>query len=91
MPAVIDDLKSVVAKVFGVNKHEVTLGSSPETIRRWDSLQHLLLVHELEKRFGVSIAMRETSKLSNVGDIVSLLESKGIRFVDQGIEYKKVS
>ena len=74
----IDDLRSVISKVFGVKKEAITTESSPETIARWDSLTHLILIHEIEKKFGINIATKEAIQFKNVAAIMTLLEQKGL-------------
>jgi acyl carrier protein len=42
----------------------------------WDSLNHIRLVLSVQKAFGVKFSALEISKLSNVEDLVRLVEAK---------------
>lgn len=51
--------------------------TSPDDVPRWDSLQHIALVHALEKTFGLSLSMDEMMELVDVGTIERLLKRRG--------------
>ena len=44
----------------------------------WDSLNHIILVVEIEMQLGVALSTDEIAHLDNVGEMVALLESKGV-------------
>jgi len=44
----------------------------------WDSLNHIILVVEIEMQLGVALSTDEIAHLNNVGEMVALLESKGV-------------
>ena len=45
----------------------------------WDSLKHIILVVEIEVQLGVVLTTDELAHLRNVGEMVTLLEQKGLR------------
>ncbi len=45
-------------------------------IDEWDSLTHIRLVLSVEKEFGVKFSAAEVGGLKNVGDFISLIQSK---------------
>ena len=47
-----------------------------EKIDNWDSLNHLRLVSEIEKKFQIKISSLEASKITDESKIVKLLERK---------------
>lgn len=51
--------------------------TSPDDVPRWDSLQHIALVHALETTFGFSLSMDEMMELDDVGAIERLLVRRG--------------
>lgn len=51
--------------------------TSPDDVPRWDSLQHIALVHAVEKTFGLSLSMDEMMELVDVGAIETLLKRRG--------------
>lgn len=44
----------------------------------WDSLNHIILVVEIEMQLGVTLSTDEIAHLNNIGEMVALLESKGV-------------
>ena len=42
-------------------------------IKQWDSLGHINLLLEIEKRFKVKFSMKEISELKNMKKIVAIL------------------
>jgi acyl carrier protein len=45
----------------------------------WDSLNHIILVVEIEMKLGVPLTTDELAQLSNVGELVTLLQQKGVQ------------
>jgi acyl carrier protein len=45
----------------------------------WDSLKHIILVVEIEVQLGVALTTDELAKLKNVGEMVTLLQQKGVQ------------
>jgi acyl carrier protein len=45
----------------------------------WDSLNHIILAVEIEMQLGVVLTTDELAHLGNVGDMVTLLQQKGVR------------
>ena len=65
----LDDVNTIVAKVFSIDESEVTDKSSPETIESWDSFNGLVLVDELETHFKIKFSISEITNVKNVADI----------------------
>ena len=69
-------VRELLVRVLGVPSESVT----PEMVRsqfeRWDSLNHLTLVMELEGEFGLSLTLDEMTALASVRDIIALVDSK---------------
>ena len=45
----------------------------------WDSLNHIILVVEIEMQLGVPLTTDELAHLRNVGELVTLLQQKGVQ------------
>jgi len=45
----------------------------------WDSLNHIILMVEIETQLGVALTTEELAHLRNVGDMVTLLQQKQAR------------
>lgn len=45
-----------MAQIFNIDIDKITAESSPESIRRWDSLKHMQLVLAIEDEFDITFA-----------------------------------
>lgn len=45
-------------------------------VENWDSLNHVYLIVEIEKAFGIKFTLAEVQSLKNVGGLVRLIADK---------------
>jgi len=74
--SIFEQVRGVAADLLGVPPERVTAESSPETLERWDSVQHLNLVLALEEKFGLRFNPEEMEQMHNIAGIASLVEDK---------------
>ena len=72
----IDEIKEVMADVFGIDKKIIEDFSSPETILNWDSLRHMNLILSLEKKFNIQFSPDEMMELLNFKLIYTIIKEK---------------
>ena len=76
------DRKEIADKTFGVfrkifgNQANINENSSAEEIEKWDSLNHILLIQELEKVFAMKFDLFEIIDLKDVQGIIGYILSK---------------
>lgn len=73
-------VKKVLGAVFSVSPEAIQLESSPDTIKAWDSLNHLKLVLALESEFDISFSEEQTVEIMSVELIKAVLSEHGIQF-----------
>jgi acyl carrier protein len=71
-------LHEVVARALKVPVASVDDSSSPETLRRWDSLRHLDLMTAIEAAYDTRFSPEEIISARSVGDVRRLLSEKGV-------------
>jgi acyl carrier protein len=71
-------LHDVVARALRVPVSSITDESSPETLRRWDSLHHLDVMTAIEDAYGVRFSTAEILRATSVAQIRRLLCEKGL-------------
>ncbi len=71
-------LHEVVARALRLPAASISDDSSPENLRRWDSLRHLELMTEIEEAYGVRFSTADMVRAKSVGLIRGLLREKGI-------------
>ena len=59
------------ASRLGVERSSLSLGTEYESIPEWDSVAHLRLVMEAEKRFGTSYQLEQIPSIKTLGDFLS--------------------
>ena len=74
------ELYQALNEVFRAVLEDDTLVLTPETtaddVAGWDSMNHIFIVVELEKRFGVKFQAAEMEELRNVGELAGLMRKK---------------
>ena len=76
MPQIYKKLNEVFRDVFGDDSISVNTQTTAADIEDWDSLNHITLIAAVEDEFGVKFTMGEVSSMSNVGDMVKIIESR---------------
>jgi acyl carrier protein len=71
-------LHEVVGRALNVAAASISDESSPETLRRWDSLRHLDLMNTIEDAYDVRFSTAEIIRARSVGDIRRLLHEKRV-------------
>jgi acyl carrier protein len=71
-------LCEVVGRALNVAVASISDESSPETLRRWDSLCHLDLMTTIEDAYDVRFSTAEIVQAKSVGDIRRMLREKGV-------------
>ena len=69
-------LTSIFQKVFNDNAIELSDELTANDIDKWDSLNHMLLISEIEEAFAIKFRLKDLNKMRNVGDMITIIESK---------------
>jgi len=72
----ITDKTLVVFRKIFENQANINENSSAEVIEKWDSLNHILLIQELEKVFAMKFDLFEIIDLKDVQGIIGYISSK---------------
>jgi acyl carrier protein len=73
---IYDKLNDIFQQVFDDDEIIVKSETVADDIEEWDSLMHITLVVSIEKEFSFKWQASEIEKLSNVGEMVSLILEK---------------
>jgi acyl carrier protein len=68
-------LGDVIEEVLG-RRVELRPETTAADVEGWDSVVHIMLVLSSERKFGVRFESSEIANAANVGEFVSLVESK---------------
>ena len=65
----LEILNGIFRKVLKRDNITLTESTTAHDVEGWDSLTNMVLLTEIEKKFGVRFTFREIVKLKNVGDL----------------------
>jgi acyl carrier protein len=71
-----DKIKQIMSAIFEIPAKDIEDNSSPDTIEKWDSLQHINLVSSLEEEFDIRLSDEEIIEMMNFGLIVYIIKQK---------------
>ena len=70
MSETLNKLESIFAEVLELNEITLEVGDTADDIEGWDSLNHIYIVVEIEKQFGIKFKSQQILVWKNVGDII---------------------
>ncbi|KAA8756266.1 acyl carrier protein [Paenibacillus sp. UASWS1643] len=68
-----DRVREIVSKILEVPISEINIDSKKEDFEKWDSLNQLNLIMELEAEFAVSIPMEEIANINSLKAILGVI------------------
>jgi acyl carrier protein len=71
-----EKLQTVFREIFDDDELDIHPQTTANDIDGWDSLTHVNLVINVEKRFGVKFRSSDIAKLKSVGDLSDLLSAQ---------------
>ena len=75
-PEILAKLTTIFHDIFDDPSLVIADQTTAEDVEEWDSVNHVLLVVEVERQFKVKFKTAEIETLRNVGDLVSLIAKK---------------
>lgn len=72
----LPELNEIFKTVFENSTLKISAQTSPKEIDNWDSMNHIILISEIENRFNVEFELDDLIAINNVGDILAVLQSK---------------
>lgn len=72
----LEILNGIFRKVLKRDNITLTEETTAHDVEGWDSLTNMVLLTEIEKKFGVRFTFREIVKLKNVGDLCQTILNK---------------
>ncbi len=73
---IVERLTLIFRKVF--NEKDLVLRDdlTANDVETWDSLTHMLMITEVENEFQIKFKLKDLNKMKQVGDLISIVESK---------------
>ncbi len=77
--AIYETLNHIFRETLGNDSLALTPQTTADDIPEWDSMNHIFLVVEVERSFGVKFQTAEMEELKDVGELVQLIRSKLVK------------
>jgi acyl carrier protein len=74
--ATLEQVQEAMQDVFDLDDLTIGPETSAEDIEEWDSLSHIRLIVAIERRMKIKFRNAELERLTNVGDLVKLIDTK---------------
>ncbi|HEX4146369.1 MAG TPA: acyl carrier protein [Pirellulales bacterium] len=71
-----EKLQGVFRDVFDDDELEINAQTTAADVEGWDSLAHVTLMINVEKRFGVKFRSSEVARLKRVGELMELINDQ---------------
>jgi acyl carrier protein len=72
----LNDLQRIFQIVLKKSDLVITPDLTAADVPEWDSLNHLLLITEVEKHFQIKFKLKELISMECVGDMIDLVKMK---------------
>lgn len=76
MEQILNDMTVIFRDVLDNDNIELKEETTAADIEDWDSLTHILLISEIEKKFGIKFTSIEITRFQNVGELANSILSK---------------
>jgi len=70
----LNELKQIISNAFDCDIEKIDDSSGPNCIEGWDSLGHFKLISQIEEKYNIMLTTNDIFKITNVGDIISILK-----------------
>lgn len=75
-PELYAGMNEIFRQVLDDDTITLTPAMTAEDVEGWDSMNHIFIVVEIEKRFGIKFQAAEMEELKNVGELAALVKQK---------------
>lgn len=69
-------LKKIFSEILKINVSQINEKISMKDLKEWDSMAHVRLIIETEKKFKIKINFQEAEKITSFKSFFKLLDSK---------------
>ncbi len=73
---IISSIQELMRIFFRDEALTISMSTSANDIDDWDSLNHMTLISEIEKKFNVQFEFFEIMDFENIGELVNSIQTK---------------
>jgi acyl carrier protein len=68
-----DEILKITKKIFKKTK-KINIHSNTKSISDWDSMNHIILIMEINKRYKINISLEDSVNINSIKNIVKILK-----------------
>jgi acyl carrier protein len=72
-------VQAIIADKLGVSPETVRVGSKASDLREWDSVNHIMIISDIEEAFDFKFRLEEIAEMDSVPKLVQAIDSRGAR------------
>lgn len=73
---IIEELQEIFREIFDDEDLVLSRETTADDIEDWDSLTHMQLIVEIEKKYNIKFTTAEIKKAANVGEFIDIIKGK---------------
>ena len=70
------DINEIIGIVFSVDGGALEDSDTPENVKLWDSMTHIIVLSSLEEEFGITFSDEEVADIHTIGEIRKAVTDK---------------
>jgi acyl carrier protein len=68
-----DEILKITKKIFKKTK-KINIHSNTKNISDWDSMNHIILIMEINKRYKINISLEDSVNINSIKNIVKIVK-----------------
>jgi acyl carrier protein len=73
---IIIHINEIFIEILGHKQFHLNENTMAKDVDGWDSITHLMIISDLEKRFAIKFKLMELMNMETIGDLISTIENK---------------
>ena len=73
---IINRVERILINILKHHQFEMQDDLTASDVEGWDSLTHMMIISEIENNFGIKFKLKELNRLTNMGSLIELINSK---------------
>ncbi|MBL42177.1 MAG: hypothetical protein CMM49_05925 [Rhodospirillaceae bacterium] len=71
-----NEIRNILLKLLKIDNKNIPLIIDTESAENWDSLNHLMIIEEISKKYNIKIPTSDSINLLSEKEIINYLETK---------------
>jgi acyl carrier protein len=71
-----EELQEIFREIFDDDELVISKETTSDDIEEWDSLTHMQLILEIEKKYNIRFTTEEIKTAANVGEFIEIIQGK---------------